>query len=164
MAETLYYAKGRRCIFKLTKGSKMKHQSSRSNYIFFLALVSSLLFVSTFIQSSSANGVTATVNVGLTTVDVAYDSAKGEIYATNQNAGTVLVINDTTNTVSATIPVGTAPEGVTYDSGKGEIFVTNNDGNKVSVIIDTTNTISATITVGTSPSGIVYDSAKGEVY
>src|SRR2546427_10262977 len=89
----------------------MKDPFLKVNHIFFLVLVSSLLASSfSFIQSASAIGVTATVDVGLTSVDVAYDSATGEIYATNQNDGTVLVINDTTNTVSATIPVGTAPE------------------------------------------------------
>ncbi len=95
--------------------------------------------------------------------NVAYDSAKGEIFATQ---GTLVsVISDASNSIVATIPVGTSATGIAYDAAKGEIFVSaSNTDNTVSVISDASNSVVATIPVGTDPVDIAYDSAKGEIF
>jgi YVTN family beta-propeller protein len=96
--------------------------------------------------------------------EVAYDSGKGEIFATNGNGANVSVINDTTDTIIANVTTGGNPNGVAYDSGKGEIFVANYGTNNVSVISDNNNTVVANINVGTSPTALTYDGAKGEIF
>ncbi len=117
-----------------------------------------------------AVAVTAIINVQQEPTGVAYDSAKGEIFVVNTNAGTVSVISDTNNTVTATIPLGNpVPIGVAtwvaYDSGKGELFVSlsGTDG-EVVVISDSDNTVVDKIVVGGEPEGLAYDSAKGEIF
>jgi len=129
----------------------------------FLALIFIVIFASSAVQAVSAFGVVGTVTVGWLPVSVAYDSGKGEIFATNNDYGTVSVISDSNNTVVATIPVGDNPGGLAYDPAKGEIF--ESDLNLVYIISDSNNTVIATIPVGFGGGGpIVYDSGKGEVF
>ena len=114
------------------------------------------------------NTILATVPVGQSPYNIAYDSAKGELFVTNSYDGTVSVISDSTNTVVATIPVGVEPFSLAYDSGKGEIFVVNFETDSknysLSVISDSTNEVVATIPLPGAPSFVVYDSAKGEIF
>jgi YVTN family beta-propeller protein len=117
-----------------------------------------------YVITDSTNTISSTINIGLTPVEAAYDSAKKEVFVVNKDSDNISVINDTTNAVIATISTGTTPSGITYDVGKGEIFVSNEGSNNVSVISDSTNTIVATISVGSAPEGIAYDSGKGYVY
>jgi DNA-binding beta-propeller fold protein YncE len=97
-------------------------------------------------------------------VNIAYDSAKGEIFVVEQgatttngsydaSAGFVSVVSDTTNSVVATIQLGDFPSAIAYDSAKGELFVANDGRTQsdtsasntatgiVSVISDATNTV-----------------------
>ena len=144
--------------------------------------------------SDSSNSIVATVEVpGLNNPGfsespspqyVAYDSGKGEIFASNLYGNCLTVISDATNTVVATIDLGNDslnngiggyPVELAYDSGRGEIFVVNQGASTssgqysasagfVSVVSDTTNTVVATIPLGDFPSAIAYDAAKGEVF
>jgi len=113
---------------------------------------------------------------------VAYDSAKGEIFAASGNAKVVgstpsiTVISDSNNSVVATItyssPGNSAydwpnqPMGVVYDSAKSEVFVSDVGayGGSVYVISDSSNSVVATVAVGHNPGDMAYDSAKGEVF
>ena len=146
--------------------------------------------------SDATNSVVTTIDLGNDTlnngiggypVELAYDSAKGEIFVANQgestiigqydtSAGFVSVISDSTNSVVATVPLGDFPSAIAYDPAKGEVFVaedgatpsnvsaSNTAHGQVSVISDTTNKVVANVTVGPFPDGIAYDSARGEVY
>ncbi|MDA4136566.1 MAG: YncE family protein [Thaumarchaeota archaeon] len=144
--------------------------------------------------SDASNSIVATVEIpGLNNAGfqsspspqyVAYDSAKGEIFASNLYGNCLTVISDATNTVLATIDLGNQsmnngiggyPVELAYDSGKGEIFVVNQGQSTivgqydasagfVSVISDTTNSVVATIPLGDFPSAIAYDPAKGEMF
>jgi len=127
--------------------------------------------------------------VGMYPLNVAYDSAMGEIFvvdlgvntiagSSSASAGMVSVVSDATNTVIATIPVGADPTGIVYDSAKGEVFVSNagtNPGDTsaanfntgtVSVISDVTNSVVATVLVGPFPASaaLAYDSGKSEFF
>jgi len=144
--------------------------------------------------SDATNAVTDTVEVpGLNNPGfhespspqfVAYDPAKGELFASNLYGNCITVISDATNSVVATIDLGNDnlnngiggyPVELTYDSVKGEIFVVNQGASTVigqydssagfvSVISDSTNSVVATIPLGDFPSAIAYDPAKGEVF
>ncbi len=130
--------------------------------------------------SDATNSVVATVEVpGLNNPGftdnpspqyVAYDSAKGEIFASNLYGDCITVISDATNTVVATIGlgnntvnngVGLYPVQLAYDSAKGEIFVVEQgpttivgsydaSAGAVSIISDATNKVIATVPQETS--------------
>ena len=129
-----------------------------------LGLLFIFIFALSAINMVHAFGVTATIPVGKAPSSGAYDSAKGEIFVTNAQDGTVSVISDGTNSVVDTITVGSYPYGSAYDSSKGEIFVVDALSDNVSVISDSSNTVIATIPVGSYPNLCVYDSAKGEIF
>jgi YVTN family beta-propeller protein len=146
--------------------------------------------------SDATNTVVATIGlgnntvnsgVGLYPVQLAYDSAKGEIFVVEQgptttvgsydaSAGAVSIISDATNKVIATVPLGDFPSAIAYDPAKGEMFVVNDGRNQsdtsasntaigiVSVISDVSNSVVASVPVGPFPGGIAYDPAKEEVF
>jgi YVTN family beta-propeller protein len=146
--------------------------------------------------SDATNSVVTTIDLGNDSVNdgiggypvnMAYDSAKGEIFVAEQGAttingsysataGFVSVVSDTTNSVVATIQLGDFPSAIAYDPAKGEVFVTdfgkiqsdtsasNTAAGVVSVISDATNSVTSTITVGPFPEGMVYDAAKSEIF
>ncbi len=113
----------------------------------------------------------ANVSVGEFPSSIAFDSARHEVFVTNQNSGTVSVISDDSNSVVATIDLSTNSShggisNIVYDSGKGEMFVSNYASGVASVILDSTREVVATIPLGTNPypNGLIYDAGKGEIY
>jgi len=61
----------------------------------------------------------------------------GDIYVTNENSGSVSVINPSTDTVIDTITVGSTPDGVAVSptgADAGDIYVANYGSGNVSVI------------------------------
>ena len=120
-----------------------------------LFLLATLVIASSLVTPfARAQTVVATVTVGSGPADLAYDSARGEVFVANDGSDTVSVISDSTNTVVATVPLpaGSSPFGAAYDPAKGEVFVTNIHANTVSVISDGTR--STTTSVSCSPSTI----------
>ena len=99
---------------------------------------------------------------------LAYDSAKGEIFAgeTNETSAAcdIAVISDQTNQTVTTIPVSNLLGSLVYDSGKGEIFALI--GSAIDVISDSSNKVVATIPISdlTIESYMAYDSGKGAIY
>lgn len=61
------------------------------------------------ISDSTNNIVPTNITVGSSPADIAYDSAKGEMFVSDSAANTVLVISDTTNSIVADIPIGLEP-------------------------------------------------------
>jgi len=121
--------------------------------------------------SDVTDSIVATLTVGTSVVGhphgpaagLAYDPAKGMIYATLPQNGTVLPISDATNRFSANISVGTSPDAIAYDPVMGELFVANQGSDNVSVISDVSNHVVATVPVGSEPSAIAYDAAASDV-
>jgi len=100
---------------------------------------------------------------------VAYDSSKGEVFATGLGSEIVSVISDATNEVLANVSVGFPVSSLAYDSGTGEVFAAEPGANTVSVISDATNKVVATISAGNgTPAdyywGLAYDSGRGEIF
>ena len=129
--------------------------------------------------SDATNSVVATVPLGDFPGAIAYDSAKGEMFVTNDGrnpsdvsasntaVGMISVISDETNTVVANVSVGPFPDGIAYDSAKGELFVSSSGSTasrgSVSIISDATNTVTASVPVDDA-GAIAYDSGKGELF
>ena len=86
--------------------------------------------------ASAAGGymVTRTIPVGSGPYGVAVDPAAGTVYATNNYAGTVSVVDEATNTVTATVPVGSGPYGMAVDPAAHTAYVANSNSGTVSVI------------------------------
>src|ERR1051325_9403021 len=108
----------------------------------------------------NTNNVIVTIPLASNTspADVAFDSANGNIYVTNYNAGTVSVING----VIAGLRQGVFA--AAFNSANGNIYVTNYNAGTVSVINGNTNRVIATIFVGGNPTAIDVNSANGNVY
>lgn len=126
------------------------------------------------IISDKSNTVVGEITVGGEPEDLAYDSAKGEIFVANALSNEVSIISDKTDTTTATVALPFGTSALTYDSGRGEIFATNippknmsnpnASSNTVSVISDSSNQAVTNITVGSSPQGLAYDQGKNEVF
>jgi YVTN family beta-propeller protein len=86
-------------------------------------------------------------------------------YITNQNNGTVSVIDTGTNppSVVATVTVGGAPAGVAVTPDGKHVYVTD-AGNTVSVIETTGNAVMATITAGLDQFGVAVTPDGKRVY
>jgi YVTN family beta-propeller protein len=123
--------------------------------------------------SDSANAVVATVPVGPFPMGIAYDSAKGEMFVTNQGksatssspaaSSSVSIISDATNAVVATLPIG-GSGAIAYDSGKGELFALLYLSNGTSIISDASNSVVATEAAGPFPLALAYDPGKNEIF
>ncbi len=106
------------------------------------------------------------LGVGTFPTQIAYDSAKAEIFVSNGGGSTVSVISDATHIVVANVTVGSGPYGIAYDAAKGEVFVACSGSSVVSVISDTTNAVVATVTLapGAIPLGVAYDAGTGQIF
>ena len=111
---------------------------------------------------STSNAVIATIKVGSTPEDVAYDPANHDMYVTN--GGTVPVIDGSTNTVIANVNAGRGPFGVADDPVNNDIYVTNIASDNVSVVDSSTNKVVTTIAVGHEPFFDAYDPANHDMY
>jgi YVTN family beta-propeller protein len=79
-------------------------------FLVLLVLASALV-----VPFARAQAVVATPKAGSFPYELAYDSAKGEVFVVNRDSNSLTVISDATNTVVATLTVGSGPEGVAYD-------------------------------------------------
>ena len=85
-------------------------------------------------------------------------------YITNQDDGTVSVINTVADTVSATITVGSRPLGVGINPAGTMAYISNFNDNTISVINTATNKVIASIPVGKNPKGITVSPTGAFVY
>ena len=122
--------------------------------------------------------VIASIRVGRAPSALAYDSANGYVYVTNENSANVSVINTVKNTVvgAISIGIGSSPTAVAYDSENGYVYVasflqvvvntTVHTYDNVTVIDAATNTIVDSILVGSIayPIALRYDSTTGYLY
>src|SRR2546426_98557 len=118
-----------------------------------------------WIIDSSTNKVTGQFS-GVSGFNLAFDSNKSYLYASDDYANTVQVVNTLTGKLIKSVPVcqWCDPSGMAFNPGNGRIYLANFGMGKVSVISDTTNNIVATITVGSNPFGALYDPLNQKVY
>jgi serine/threonine protein kinase, bacterial len=98
--------------------------------------------------------VATTVRVGdyPTTVAVTPDGKRA--YVTNQNSGSVSVVDTESNVVVASIQVGSVPWGVAITPDGRRAYVTNCDSRSVSVIDTQASSVVKAIDVGECPTGL----------
>src|SRR5207302_4614341 len=89
------------------------------------------------------------------------------VYVTNQNQGTVSVIDASSNMVVSTITVGdrnSNPIALGIAPNGSKVYVAQFDNAAVSVIATATNTVTASIPVGSFPSSIAITPDGRSVY
>jgi YVTN family beta-propeller protein len=118
-----------------------------------------------WIIDSSTNKITGQFN-GVSGFNLAFDSNKSYLYASDDYANTLLVINTLSGKLIRSVQMcqWCDPSGMAFNPGNGRIYLANFGIGKVSVISDTTNNIVATITVGNNPFGALYDPLNQKVY
>ena len=134
--------------------------------------------------SDTNNTVIANISVSkqgnvIGPIRLAYDSAKGEIFAShcdqglyiNGNTGIVSVISDSNNTVVDNISVDGIPQDIAYSNNRGEIFVVGINPSSqqsncvVSIIADFSNTVIDSLHLDAgSATAIAYDSGMNEMF
>ena len=143
----------------------------KNNFAYVVCSVSGSITV----INTSTDKFSASIGVGNTPMEAAFDNATGDLYVTNSGissmgGGTVSVINTSTNKVERTIYVGDSPVGIAYDNANGFMYVANSGlaSNNVSVIDGLTERVIATINVSSQEgqylNGIAYDPANGNLY
>src|SRR2546430_5679349 len=118
-----------------------------------------------WIIDSSTNKVAGQFS-GVSGFNLAFDSNKNYLYASDDYADTVQVVNTASGKLIKSVPVcqWCDPSGMAFNPRNGRVYLANFGMGKVSVISDTTNNIVATITVGSNPFGALYDPLNQKVY
>lgn len=126
--------------------------------------------------SGSANTLIDNVLKGYNFTDVAFDSASGNLYATNYDSGNVTVIDGKTYRVLANVRLcwkfPTYARSIIFDAANNDIYALNTPceaptegaGDYVTLISGSTNTVIGSVQVGRIPHGIAVDTANGDIY
>jgi YVTN family beta-propeller protein len=113
---------------------------------------------------SSFNRAAPSIAVGDYPQTAAADASSQSVYVTNQEGGTVSVIDTTTRGVTDTIQVGGHPHGMAIDPGSHTAYVADYNGGAVSVIDTSTRRVTGSIPVGGYPDGVAVDPATHAAY
>jgi YVTN family beta-propeller protein len=113
--------------------------------------------------------VLAAVGLTLSACAVSGSSApesRAVIYVTNEDDGTVSVIDGATETVAATVTVGSAPRGIATNGVTKKSYVANYGSGTVSVLDGTTHQVLGTITLpgGSNPQMVGVNAKTNKVY
>ena len=90
--------------------------------------------------------------------------ATGTVYVTDDDTGTVNVIDVATNAWIATVSVGSEQAEIAVDPAAGTVYVADPSDETVSVIDVTTATVTATIPVGSAPAAVAVDPSTHTLY
>jgi YVTN family beta-propeller protein len=114
----------------------------------------------------ATNTVSATLSVGTTPKNSAYNPINNYVYVACQGSNNVYRINALTNAiVGSPITVGTSPTGIAYNETTNQIFISCNVSDDIYVIdCDTDTVVGSPITVGDAPIGVTYNPLKGTIY
>ena len=118
-----------------------------------------------WIIDSSTNKVVGQFS-GVSGSNLTFDPNKGYLYASDDYANTLYVVNISTKKIVANVPMCQYcdPGVMGFDPANGLVYLANFGQGTVSVISDATNGIVATITVGNNPWGALYDPLNQKVY
>ncbi len=113
---------------------------------------------------ASTNTVVATIDVGTTPFDIAFNPNTKLVYVINQGSDSISVINGDTNTVVDTISVGDSPIAIAINPDTNTLYLVNDALDKISVIDGSTNTVVTTIDVGTGPVELGVNPSTNTIY
>ena len=100
----------------------MKIRKNHIHLFILLFAVSSLLVHSPPQAFAEEEGVIATISVGDSPNEIAFDSENNRMYVTNYSDDTVSVINTADNLVIASVFIGNTPNGIAFDSENNRMY------------------------------------------
>jgi YVTN family beta-propeller protein len=115
---------------------------------------------------NAARQLLATIPVGLSPIDLAYDSVNGYVFVAQDLDGNLSVINSATDAVIGSLPIALDQNlrAVGVDTATNEVYVANFGAGNVTVFGATNFTKLATIPVGSEPSSVVYDPTNQTIF
>ncbi|MGI0053807.1 MAG: hypothetical protein ACRECR_06100 [Thermoplasmata archaeon] len=108
------------------------------------------------------NPVNATLPIGCSLCEDAYDTGNGYLYVAPSGATAVDVLTPSPLALVTTVSTGASPCAVAYDPVNGDVYVANSGSNSVSVISGLL--VVGTISVGNTPWAVGVDTLNGDVY
>ena len=133
-------------------------------------ILTSLALINTIGSDSSKNQlkdnhfISNTISVGSFPVGISVNPSTNVIYVTNNQSGTVSVIDGETNSIIKTIKVGDGPAGISVNPLTDMIYVANYYSDTISVIDGKTHVVVKEIPVDNTPWGIDLNSENNIVY
>ena len=133
------------------------------------ALVAALLLFPIAQLTARADGVAATISVGSNPTSAAISPDGSRVYVSNNNGGSISVINTATNTVVSTIFPPSLPAGLALTPDGTELWVALGGANSVAVYDTATLTLHAgfpsnPIPVGSVPQNIAFKAGGGQAF
>ncbi|MHB8572181.1 MAG: YncE family protein [Candidatus Dormibacteria bacterium] len=111
------------------------------------------------------NTLTArTIQVQAGPMTVAVNSARNQVYVTNNTSGTLSVIDGSTDTVTQNLPIGYGPWGVAYDAGSDRIIVANCGDSQLKILDAGTLSVVQTVNLPMYPRMVTVNPATNRVY
>ncbi|EPO9636252.1 YncE family protein [Klebsiella pneumoniae subsp. pneumoniae] len=101
---------------------------------------------------------------GPDTINLAFDSDKGRIFAVNQASGNVSVISAKDGRLIKNINTGAGSLSAKYDSKTNKLYVANRGDGTVTIINGDTYRVEANLYTGTHPQSIAINPSDGIVY
>jgi len=97
---------------------------------------------------------------------IAFDSANGKFYVSDEYSGDVWVFNGSTNKFNTTIPLAASHNlaSVLYDPHNQDLYVGDSTSSEVYVINGTKDTVMGTVHVGLEPSTLAFDSENNTIF
>ncbi|TMI51617.1 YncE family protein, partial [Candidatus Bathyarchaeota archaeon] len=130
-------------------------------FSFLILSLSSALIISVFAPSGIR--VVATVTVGASPTEDAFDPAINDTYVANYQNASVSVISRS-NTLLATISGFAGPRSPTFCPFNNNVYVANSYLNDTKVISSSTNSVIADVIVGFGPWAVIYDPHNHNIY
>lgn len=120
--------------------------------------------------NTNTNTIVKTINPGQALPEyLAYDSMNKDLYITNEEIGTITVIDTVSNSILKiiTLPTGSSPTGIAYDPNNQEAYISS--GGQMLIINCTSNTFDTTIPYQSFNNGgpmemVAFDSNNGYIY
>jgi len=97
---------------------------------------------------------------------IAFDSANGKFYVSDNEGGNITVLNGTTNKFNTTISVAPSANlaSVLYDPHNQDIYVSDFGTNQVIVVNGTKDAVVGAVRVGTEPESLAFDPRNDTIF
>jgi len=117
------------------------------------------------VQTGRGQFLESVIPVGDTPLDVIWNSTSNKVYVSNEQDGSVTVIDGATNQIRATIAVADYPFDICHNSVLNKIYVASGEGsNRVNVIDGSGDTLIKKIVVSHNPIRMTFNGSLNKLY
>ncbi len=129
-----------------------------------IVLRSGLLALCLAAGAGRAQYLEAQVPTGDSPQQVFWNPTSNKVYVSNEQAGTVTVIDGATNNVRATVAVADYPLNICHNTVLNKVYVSSWDSNRINVIDGDGDTLIRKITVSGCPMFMTFNGAMDKLY